>query len=185
MNNYNGDRDWSDEIYHVNSKSDILDIVNKSELFGKVDNYLPASEEDDNINCIDTYINNIACQLRIQRSRGKKRKKYYPTLRYSRWGRDTEISKFIIKYTKIKKGITDIKIPKYLIWGVYDDELQKVTQLEIVDIIQLLDDRYHKYQLDNKYRMRDDTELYEYIDNNDGTTFLVIKSFTVFKYSSQ
>ena len=33
--------------------------------------------------------------------------------------------------------------------------------------------------------MRDDTELYEYIDNNDGTTFLVIKSFTVFKYSSQ
>jgi hypothetical protein len=185
-NNYNSDRQWSDEIYHGSTKKPILDLVTKSRLFGKVEDYVPSSEEDDNINCIDTYINNTPCQLRIQRDSGKKRTKYGPTLRYSRMmGSKTEVLKFINNYNKKKKGIIGIKIPKYLIWGMYNDELQKITQLDIVDIDELLNDRHKKYEKDNIYRMTKDTELYEHIDNGDGTTFLVIKGFSVFKYSSQ
>ena len=63
-NNYNSDRQWSDEIYHGSTKKPILDLVTKSRLFGKVEDYVPSSEEDDNINCIDTWFeSNIRCAI--------------------------------------------------------------------------------------------------------------------------
>lgn len=176
---YTKDRIWSDKIYYGEPKLQLIDIFNKTKLFGHIDDYSPASEKDDNMYCIDTYINNIPCQLRIQRNNGKKCKTYGPTLRYSRSHSLTEIRKFIINYKQ------NDKIPKYLIWGLYDDEIKKIIQLEIVDIVKMLEDRYNKIDLDKDYKMKDDKENYEHIDNSDGTTFLVIKAFNVFTYSHE
>lgn len=177
---YIEDREWSDEVYYGEPKVELIDILNKTNLFGHIEDYSPASKDDDNMYCIDTYINDIPCQFRIQHNNGKKCKKYIPTLRYSRSsGSLTEIRKFIINYEK------NVKLPKYLIWGIYNDEMKKIFQLEIVDIVKMLEDRFNKFDLDKDYRMKDDKEIYEHIDNYDGTTFLVIKEFKVFTYSHQ
>ena len=57
--------------------------------------------------------------------------------------------------------------------------MKKVVQLEIVDIVKMLEDRFNKFDLDKNYRMKDDNEIYE------RTTFLVIKAFKVFTYSHE
>tara|TARA_A100001015_G_scaffold176151_1_gene195899 strand:+ start:1491 stop:2054 length:564 start_codon:yes stop_codon:yes gene_type:complete len=178
--NYKIDRKWGDESYYKSSQ--INGLLTESKLFGLVNHDLkPASDEDDNVFNIDTHINGEPCQLRSQRINEKKRKDYYPTLRYGRQsGSDTEIGKLNKRYKQIKNGI-DIKIPHYLIWGLFDDS-HNVIQLVIVDIRLLLEDYYVKYNKNNNYRMKTDTELYEYKDNHDGTEFLIIKGFSVYTY---
>ena len=82
--NYLNDRNWSDTIFYENGYEEFLYLLNKSTLFKKIKMYKGASKELDNIYCIDTIINNITCQVRIQRSENQKYSDYRPTIRENR-----------------------------------------------------------------------------------------------------
>ena len=45
---YIEDREWSDEVYYGEPKVELIDILNKTNLFGHIEDYSPTSEDDDN-----------------------------------------------------------------------------------------------------------------------------------------
>jgi len=178
---YHDDRSWGDEIFYKKGKEKIIKILTESQEFGEVIDYVPASEEDDNIFCIDTDINDKPCQVRLQRSSNKKNKDYKPTIRAGRpSGSETELRKFIKNYPRHIAG--ERCMPIYLIWILFDEEENEVISLEIINLISIFKDRNIRLSVDNSYRMKDDNDKYDYIENSDGTSFLVIKWGTVYSY---
>tara|TARA_B100001248_G_scaffold173063_1_gene131202 strand:- start:520 stop:1080 length:561 start_codon:yes stop_codon:yes gene_type:complete len=178
---YKNDRKWSDKIFYDSAKSEILKSLNLSQLFGIVTNIEPASQEDDNDYNIDTYINKISTQVRLQRSFEKKDNDYYPTLRYGRpYDTSTEVRKMIKMYDSyLKTG--NHKMPKYLLWGMIDEK-NKLVEIKLIDLRELFEDRWIAYNKDDSYRMTKDHEKFVYKENNDGTSFLIIKTDKYTKY---
>ena len=131
---YKNDRKWSDKIFYDSAKSEILKSLNLSQLFGIVTNIEPASQEDDNNYNIDTYINKIPTQVRLQRFSEKKDDNYYPTLRYGRpYDTSTEVRKMIKMYDSyLKTG--NHKMPKYLLWGMIDEK-NKLVEIKLISSI--------------------------------------------------
>jgi len=180
MSLYNRDRSWSDQMFYGDSQELIISILNESKLFGQVDDYKPSSVEDDNNHCIDTDINNIPCQIRLQQLKKIKNiNDYQPTIRaYRSSGSETELRKFIKYYPKYIKG--ERCMPKYLIWILINGN--QIIKLKIVNILDIIRDRYYLYNKDKSYRMIEDKDKYDYKENSDGTHFLVLKWGIVFSY---
>ena len=178
---YKNDRKWSDEIFYDSAKSEILKSLNSSQLFGNVTNIEPASQEDDNNYNIDTYLNKIPTQVRLQRFSEKKGDNYYPTLRYGRpYDTSTEVRKMIKMYDNyLKTG--NHQMPKYLLWGMIDEK-NKLVEIKLIDLRELFEDRWIAYIKDDSYRMTKDQEKFHYKENNDRTSFLIIKTDKYTKY---
>lgn len=169
---YKKDRKWSDSIIYDESKLEFVRLLNRSNIFGHVDNIEPANEEDDNVYNIDTYINGTPIQVRLQRVNNKKSKIYNPTIRYSRPGEKTEYFKMRIAYDHyIKTG--ENKMPIYLLWGMIDEK-NKIVELKLINLHELFEDRKNNLNINENYKVINDSEKFSYKENNDGTSFVII-----------
>jgi len=177
---YKNDRKWSDAVIYDKALPDFKNILTESEMLGHVNNIEPANQEDDNLYNIDTYINDIPIQVRLQRLSCKKSEKYCPTLRYERPGQPTEVHKMINMYNDyLKTG--KHKMPKYLLWAMIDKKMS-IAELKLINLRELFEDRWINLNKDPDYKMRDDSEKFIYKENNDRTSFLVVKTNKYTKY---
>jgi hypothetical protein len=177
---YKTDRKWSDEIFYDKNHSEFKKLLNEAEIFGPVSKIEPASKNDDNIYNVDTYINNIPIQVRLQRLSCKKSGKYYPTLRYGRPENPTEVFKMIKMYKKYRET-GDNKMPIYLLWSMIDEKLS-IVELKLINLHELFEDRMINVKKHPNYKMYEDSKKFIYKENQDGTSFLAVKTDKYTKY---
>ena len=156
----NVNRDWkdSDDVFYNWSKSEIIDILNQSNLFGIINNYSQGTTDEDINYCLDSWVDGsngrIGMQNRVQFVENQiPGIPYNPTFRYGRMsGSETEIRKYI-KYYNMRN---DLPYPRYLTWILYSKTTKTIVELKIVDIVSFIEKRNHKYNDDSKYRLTDE-----------------------------
>ena len=76
------------------------------------------------------------------------------------------------------------KIPQYLLWGMIDEKQNTIVNLKIISLHKLLEDRKNNYTKDKSYKIKNDSEKFNYKENNDGTSFIIIKTekYTIYNY---
>jgi len=194
MSDYIKDRTFSDKIWESELAKN---TIKSSGLFKNPVKYDESTNEKDMNNSIDGYINGCPVQYRFQNKLNIKGRlsNYHPTIRYKRDNSKAEKQK-LSEWFKIKKNREQgNEYPKYLIWGVVNEQDQVFEKFIIINI----DILYENYN-NKEYRIIPDDEndlpdgdpnsfepdftVINKIDNNDGSSsFLVLDDDYITEYT--